>query len=55
VLDLESPDTRPAYGTFKVDELGNVRVAEYSIGRTYDTGAWTDFDPHGRLLGVVQL
>jgi len=55
VLDLRFPDTKPAYGTFKVDALGNIWVADYSLARKYNTGAWTVFDPEGRMLGVVQI
>lgn len=53
--DLEIPETKPAYGTLKVDALGNLWVAEYSIGRERNTGLWTVFDPDGRMLGEVRI
>jgi hypothetical protein len=55
VNDLEFPETMPAYGAVKVDALGNVWVAEYSLGHEDRTGRWTVFDTDGRMLGVVQV
>ena len=55
VLDLKFPDTKPAYGRFRVYALGNLWVEDYSIGRKHKTGVWTVFDPEGRMLGTVQV
>ncbi len=55
VDDLEFPETMPAYGSVKVDALGNVWVAEYSLGRGDRSGNWTVFDTDGRMLGVVEV
>lgn len=55
VSDLEFPETMPAYGTVAVDALGNIWVAEYSLGREDRTGRWTVFNPDGRMLGVVEV
>ena len=55
VNDLEFPDTKPAYGSVKVDGLGNIWVAEYSLGHNDRSGNWTVFDSDGRMLGVVAL
>ncbi len=51
--ELEYPETKPAYGAVKVDALGNVWVAEYTM-RQEDRGRnWTVFDPDGKMLGNV--
>ena len=55
IRDLVFPETQPAYGEVKVDALGNVWVAEFSLGREDRSGNWTVFDPDGRMLGVVQF
>ena len=55
VNDLEFPETMPAYGSVKVDALGNVWVATYSWRSEDRAGAWTVFDSEGRMLGVVDV
>jgi hypothetical protein len=55
VNDLEFPDKKPAYGSIKIDLLGNIWVAEYSLGHSDRSGIWTVFDRDGRMLGVVAL
>lgn len=53
--DLEFPETMPAFGSVKVDALGCIWVAEYSLGREDREGRWTVFDTDGRMLGVVEV
>ena len=55
VNDLEFPDTKPAYGTVKMDRLGDLWVSEYSFDQRDRVGRWTVFDPDGRMLGVVHV
>ncbi len=55
VDELEYPETKPAYGTVMVDAVGDVWVAEYSLGGEDRSGEWTVFDPAGRMLGVVAV
>jgi len=55
VNDLKFPDTKPAYGSVKVDALNNVWVEEYTWLHDDALGDWTVFDTDGRMLGVVQV
>jgi hypothetical protein len=55
VNELRFPETKPAYGTVKVDALGNIWVAEYSLGHNDRSGNWTVFDSDGCMLGDVVL
>ncbi len=55
MLELEFPDTKPAYGAIKVDALGNLWVAEFSHGHYDRSGIWTVFDADGVMLGTVEL
>ncbi len=55
VHELEYPETKPAYGGVKVDALGNVWVAEYTIRSKDRGGNWTVFDTDGQMLGIVEV
>ena len=55
VSELEFPATKPAYGTIKVDVLGNVWVAEYETPKEARTVKWTVFDAEGKMLGFVEV
>jgi hypothetical protein len=55
LINMEFPDTKPAYGNVTVDALGYIWVADYSLGKEDRSGNWTVFDPEGRMLGAVQI
>ncbi len=55
VRDLVFPETKPAYGDFLVDELGNIWVAEFSFGHDDRAGTWNVFIAEGRWLGTVRI
>ena len=55
VRDLVFPETKPAYGDFIVDALGNIWVAEFSMGHDDRAGIWNVFDRDGRWLGTVRV
>ncbi len=55
VDELEYPDTKPAYGTVLVDQVGNIWVAEYEMRREDRRAMWTVLDSVGRMLGNVSM
>ena len=55
VEELKYPDTKPAYGTFTVDALGYIWVAEYDSGEEEGVRDWTVFDPEGTMLGIARI
>ncbi len=52
--EMDIPETMPAYGDLKLDDLGNLWVADYDPDPDADL-RWTVFDPDGRMLGQVVL
>ena len=55
VDELVYPDTKPAYGTVKVDAVGNIWVADFSLGNDDASVNWTVFACDGRMLGVIRI
>ncbi len=52
--DMPTPETMPAYGTFVVDDLGNLWVQDYEPDPD-DRINWSVFNEGGQLLGTVVL
>jgi len=52
--EMSVPETMPAYEDLKVDDAGNVWVADYEPNPDADL-PWTVFDPDGHMLGQVVL
>jgi hypothetical protein len=52
--EMAVPETMPAYEDLKVDDVGNLWVADYEPDPDADL-LWTVFDPDGRMLGQVVL
>jgi malate synthase len=48
-----TPARAPAYGSFRLDDDGNLWVAAYALENSIEPITWHVFDVNGRLLGDV--